>query len=254
MTVFQNETYTYQRLDSNRGTYFETQALTLEYSDYLQELRNSFQEQANPEYASSQAAYMRNQFSYFGMNSPQRREIQKPFLKKEYLPPKSEFGSIVKALWKQPERDFQMFALDFMKKYIRQIEEEDIELFEYVITHKSWWDTVDFIAANMLGAYFKKFPDQQQLYVDKWLGSGNMWLQRSALLFQLSYKDQLNTELLTFTIEPLLGSKEFFINKAIGWILRQYAKTNPEWVINYVADTPQLANLSKREALKRIAK
>jgi 3-methyladenine DNA glycosylase AlkD len=220
--------------------------------EYLRELRKEFEAHRNEEYAKQQSAYMRYKFIFFGFNSTLRREIAKPFLDKNYLPDKAEFHPIIQALWEMPQRDYQMFALDFMKRYVRKIEESDMEIFEYTITHKSWWDTVDFIAATMLGAYFKKFPELRQQYVDKWLSSGDIWLQRSALLFQLKYKEEFDTSLLTYTIKPLLGSKEFFINKAIGWMLRQYGKSNPDWVINYVKETPELANLSKREALKHL--
>jgi len=103
----------------------------------------------------------------------------------------------------------------------------------------------------LMGDYFKMYPEQIKKYVDKWLASGNMWLQRSALLFQLKYKKDLDEELMAYTINNLLGSKEFFINKAIGWMLREYSRTNPDWVIEF-ADKTELNNLSKREALRLI--
>lgn len=93
----------------------------------------------------------------------------------------------------------------------------------------------------------------QKPKVEEWIASENMWLQRLALLFQLKYKDEVDTQLLQYVINELLGSKEFFINKAIGWSLRQYSKFNPDWVVEFVAKTP-LENLSKREALKIINK
>ncbi len=96
-----------------------------------------------------------------------------------------------------------------------------------MITNKSWWDSIDFIAINLVGEYFKIYPCQIATYVDKWLKSGNIWLQYSAILFQLKYKQNLDTEMLSYVINNLLGSKEFFINKAIGWILREYGKSNP---------------------------
>ena len=106
-----------------------------------------------------------------------------------------------------------------------------------------------FIAVNLLGSYFKKYPEQIEIYVEKWLKSNNIWLQRSAVLFQLKYKQQLDTELLSYVINNLLGSKEFFINKAIGWILREYGKTNPKWVLEFI-DKTTLSNLSRREAVR----
>ena len=99
--------------------------------------------------------------------------------------------------------------------------------------------------------YFKLYPEQRQIYVKNWLASGNFWLQRSAILFQLKYKDQVDTEMLSHVITSLLGSKEFFINKAIGWMLREYSKTNPSWVVNF-AERHKLEKLSQKEALKLI--
>jgi len=124
-----------------------------------------------------------------------------------------------------------------------------------MITTKSWWDTVDFIAAKLVGDYFKKYPNQIGKYIQKWINSDNMWLQRTAILFQLKYKNQLDPKLLKYIIQSQLGSNEFFINKAIGWVLREYSKTNPTWVFNFVNTNEKgLSNLSKTEALRLMKK
>ena len=120
-----------------------------------------------------------------------------------------------------------------------------------MIINKSWWDTIDFLSPKIVGEYFKLYPETIENQIEKWLHSNNIWLQRSCLIFQLKYKETLNTQLLAHIIQFLLGSKEFFINKAIGWILREYSKTNPQWVIKFVY-TNNLNTLSKREAFKFI--
>jgi len=120
-----------------------------------------------------------------------------------------------------------------------------------MVINKSWWDTIDFLSPKIVGEYFKLYPETIENQIEKWIHSNNMWLQRSCLIFQLKYKETLNTQLLTHIIQSLLCSKEFFINKAIGWILREYSKTNPQWVIKFV-HTNTLNTLSKREALKFI--
>ncbi len=218
---------------------------------YLDALAAEYQSIADPKIAASQSAYMRHQFYFFGIKAPDRRQLEKPFLIKSYLPPIEELDKYVKALWAKKERDFQLFALDFCTKYMKRFREKDIRLLEYMVEHKSWWDTVDAIAYKLMGNYFKLYPQHQEKYAKKWLATDNMWLQRSALLFQLKYKENLDTGLLTFGIESLLGSKEFFINKAIGWVLREYSRTNPNWVMEFV-DNHELSNLSKREALRLI--
>lgn len=131
----------------------------------------------------------------------------------------------------------------------KKAEKERIDLYEYLIVNKSWWDTIDYSASNLVGVHFQKFPELIQPYTEKWMDSGNMWLQRTSLLFQLKYKKATDLELLTDYIHQLQGSKEFFINKAIGWILREYSKTNAAWVVDFV-NSNQLAPLSHREALK----
>ena len=220
-------------------------------NSYVSEVETAFKNHADPENAEGQKAYMRNQFDFLGIKSPIRKEIQQSFLRKKNLPPKEELENIVKSLWDKPQREFQYFALELADKYTRQVEAEDIILFEWMVTHKSWWDTVDFVAPRLIGDYFKLFPDLRDKKVEAWLNSENRWLMRSALLFQLKYNAKLDTLFLEHVINSLLGSKEFFINKAIGWILRQYSKSHPQWVIDFVNRT-NLDPLSRREALKVI--
>jgi 3-methyladenine DNA glycosylase AlkD len=217
--------------------------------EFIKSLETEFILHKNKNIAIAQKQYMKNKFEFYGIKTPLRRELQKPFLVVKYLPNKSNLEFIVKELWLKPQRELQYFSQELVKKYTKQFEKKDIELFEFMIVNNSWWDTIDFIAVNLVGAYFKKYPEQVEIYVEKWLRSGNIWLQRSAILFQLKCKQELDTELLVRIINNLLGSKEFFINKAIGWILREYGKTNPVWVKKFVQKTT-LSKLSRREAIR----
>ena len=219
--------------------------------DFVTQLETDFRQQADRNIAVNQEAYLQNQFELYGLPTPLRKEIQKPFLLKENLPNKKELPHIITELWSKPQREFQYFAIDLNRKYLKKIEFQDIELFELMITNKSWWDTVDLIATNLVGAYFKLFPEQIIPVTKKWMNSDNMWLQRTCLIFQLKYKEEIDTDLLTDYILQLKDTKEFFINKAIGWILREYTPTNPEWVVDFV-NKYELSNLSKKEALKLI--
>lgn len=218
---------------------------------YIETLELEFKENKCDTIALEQKAYLRNQFEFYGIKSPNRRTIQNPFLIKSQLPQKEKLSQIVRILWDKPQREFQYFAQELALKFKNQLEETDIDLFEYMVVTKSWWDTVDFISNKLMGAYFKKYPHLRSVYIKKWLASGNIWLQRSALLFQLKYKQKIDTELLRTTILSLTGSNEFFINKAIGWVLREYSRTNPEWIKHFV-NTNALHTLSKREALRLI--
>jgi len=218
---------------------------------YINELSEAFQSAGDAKRAAQQSAYMRDQFSFLGIAANARKETLKPFFRKENRPRKKDLEIVVKTLWQKPEREYQYAAQELASKYLRESEIKDIELFEWMITTKSWWDTVDFIAATLVGNYFHHYPESLKEINEKWLKSGNIWLQRSTLIFQLKYKDQVNDQLLKANILALSGSKEFFINKAIGWALREYGKVNPQWVKSFVGKTG-LSNLSRREALKRI--
>jgi len=217
--------------------------------DYVISLQLQFQQNSNQEIAIAQKQYMKSKFEFYGIKTPLRRDLQKPFLVQKYLPSKAELETIVHKLWLKPQRELQYFTQELVRKYTKQFQKDDIALFEFMIVNKSWWDTIDFISVNLVGAYFTMFPEQIEFYVEKWLKSSNIWLQRSAILFQLKYKQQLDTELLIRIINNLLGSNEFFINKAIGWILREYGKINPVWVTEFVQKTA-LSNLSRREAIR----
>ena len=118
-----------------------------------------------------------------------------------------------------------------------------------MVINKSWWDTIDFISPKLIGEYFKIYPNQRDKYLNKWITSKNIWLQRSSILFQLNFKENIDTECLSFVINSLLGSKEVFVNKAIGWILRNYSRINSKWVMDF-ADKTKLDKLSRKEALR----
>jgi 3-methyladenine DNA glycosylase AlkD len=142
--------------------------------------------------------------------------------------------------------------MSLMSKFEKKVEPEFITTIEYLLITKSWWDTVDLIAGHTVGTHFKRFPTVREKYLKKWRKSDNFWLRRTTLLFQLGYKKETDFDLMCELIKENLGSDEFFINKAIGWALRQYAWTNPTPVKQFVKATKELHPLSRREALKNI--
>jgi 3-methyladenine DNA glycosylase AlkD len=150
-----------------------------------------------------------------------------------------------------PEREFQYVAMEYVKQAKKSWDKRLPSLFESWVGEDSWWDMVDFLAPQILGPYFLKFPEDRDVWIQRWMDSGNFWLQRFCLIFSLGYKGKTDTMLLAKNIQALSSSKEFFIQKAIGWALRQYARTDPEWVIDFVGNNA-LAPLSKREALKHL--
>lgn len=216
---------------------------------YLQKLEAAFEANVNPTDAAFMKKYMKGQFEYYGIKSPKRREIVREFLREEGLPKAGNLKETVKECWENPYRDFQYFIMEIAYRMRKKLPEDFIGVLEMMITSKSWWDTVDFIAARLVAFHFSKFPHLKNMYIPKWMDSGNMWLQRSCLLFQLHYRSETDTVLLEKLIMKLLGSKEFFINKAIGWSLREYSKTDAAWVVRFT-EKHKLAPLSHREALK----
>ena len=218
--------------------------------ELIKSLEKEFNKHSSPSIARSQKAYMRNQFEFLGLTANKRREIQKKFFQNLEI---NDLNKFIYKLWNLNGRDYQYLAQELLYSNHKNLKAEDIQLIEYMIINKPWWDTIDFLSPKILGKYFKLYPDEIEKNTQKWILSNNIWLKRSAILFQLKYKETLNTDLLYRIIVPLSNSKEFFINKAIGWILREYGKTNKEWVINFVKKN-KLSNLSNREALKHINK
>lgn len=192
---------------------------------------------------------MKGQYEFIGLKSKERRNLVKEYKKEYDYFLLEDLHKDAKKVWSLKEREFQYIYLDFLKKQKKKLTEDAIEIIEYLIINKSWWDTVDLIATHLVGELFKKYPQLIEGYHKQWQASNNIWLQRSLILFQLKYKETTNEELLFEIISENLGSEEFFINKAIGWALREYSKTNRKAVSNFVSTT-NLSTLSKREASK----
>lgn len=216
---------------------------------YLQPLHAALTARANPEQAVHMAAYMRDRFPFLGIKTPQRRALLRVFLRTQGTPAIDELPAIVRDLWQLPEREFQYCAADLLKRLKNTLPAAYITELAYLITTKSWWDTVDVLAAHPVGAIFARFPDVGAETIAAWRRADDFWLRRTTLLCQLRYKNDTDAELLFSLIRDNLDDDEFFIQKAIGWALREYSKVNATAVTRFVAATP-LAPLSKREALK----
>lgn len=193
--------------------------------------------------------YMKNKFIYFGIKTPELSAITYQFFRDYGHPHISKLDQFLQKCWQQPEREFQYIAVGELRRFIPVLEPSFISTIEELIIQKSWWDTVDSLAGNSVGPIFARFPNVREEKLRQWIPSDNMWLRRTTLLFQLNYSNKLDFPLLTSIIEQNLGSKEFFINKAIGWALRQHSKVDRAAVIEF-CDRVELSNLSRREALK----
>ena len=219
---------------------------------YVVSLKDWFEKHANPSQAGPTRKYMRDQFDYLGIKTPQNKALFKQFVSEHGLPPMDHLDLILRELWSLPQREFQYLAMSLLSRFEKKLEPNFVTTLEYLIVTKSWWDTVDALASHPIGTHFKRYPDIKEKYLNKWRKSDNIWLRRTTLLFQLGYKQETDFDQLCEIIIENLESDEFFINKAIGWALRQYAHTNPGPVKKFVKATKELNPLSRREALKHL--
>lgn len=217
----------------------------------LQDIRAAFSEAANPANAAPMQAYMKDIAPFFGIKSPDRKVAEREIFAATKAMSFEQVADVVQELYREPERELHYLAMDWLYSRRKQWTAKTGELIEALITTKSWWDTVDFLATRCLGEWVRRFPEEGAKAVARYIHSGDLWLERSAILHQLNYGSDTDTTLLTETILPHIGSKEFFHRKAIGWALRQYARTDADWVREFVTMHP-LSGLSQREAMKHL--
>jgi 3-methyladenine DNA glycosylase AlkD len=218
---------------------------------FLSGLRKRFAAEAAPENAKAMKAYLRNQFEFFGLKAPAIRTIVSQHLTANGLPEIDTLKKVVALLWREPERELQHAALELLYRRRKELTLADLPLLEELVTTRSWWDTVDFISYKLIGQLLARHPNRQTAIARRLSSSGHLWLIRVSLIFQLLRKEQTDAKLLAELIEKHANHPDFFIRKAIGWALRDYAKTNPIWVHNFVGHT-NLSPLSVREALKNL--
>jgi 3-methyladenine DNA glycosylase AlkD len=215
----------------------------------LEWITREFEKNRNTENAQQMERYMKDHFSFLGIKSPERRRITSLLFKETGIHKQPFNSDFVLELWNKEEREYQYLALDYLDKQHKNLSKEHLSLIHQLITTKSWWDTVDMLAQKPIGKIAEESPSIISGTIDNWSTDENMWLRRTALLFQLKYKEKTNDELLYKYIKRNSDSKEFFIQKAIGWALREYSKTNPVSVRNFIEQN-KLANLSIREGSK----
>lgn len=193
--------------------------------------------------------YMKGQFEYYGLKSPHRREVTNDIVLESKKLNDHDFKSFINLCWNDPHREPQYVAMESMKRRMNKMDESYIEFTIKLIESKSWWDTVDFLASTIFGKLMARFPEQNAMVPDRLIASDNMWLKRTAIIYQLKYKDEVDFARLKKYILSTKGSKEFFINKATGWALRQYSRFNRDAVYDFIHSN-ELSALTKREGTK----
>ena len=216
----------------------------------IHDLTNAFEKAAVASDRMPMIKYMKGHFDFYGVRSPKRKELFREILKSNGIPPQQLAIKIILDLMNHPKREMNYAAIDLALRVQKEYSQpEDLQWIREIILTRSWWDTVDGIAPNILGKFLQNYPELRDPCLKDFIQSDNIWLQRSTLLFQLRYKQDTDQDILFTLCKSLSYSKEFFIQKAIGWALRQYAYTNKEAVYDFV-EGHSLSNLSKREALK----
>lgn len=218
---------------------------------FLVPLYVTFQRNANVENAFAMQAYMKGHFPFFGIKATERRGLLREHIVAQGAPAFDELPAIARSAFALPEREMHQVAIDLLVKSARKLTADHLPLLEELITTKSWWDSVDTLAVHAIGSILKKYPKEITAWNRRWVGSDNMWLNRTAILFQLRWKSETDKALLFATIDRHATSREFFIRKAIGWALRELSATDPESVRSFVG-SKELSPLSAREALRKL--
>lgn len=214
----------------------------------MEDLRALLKEYGDEATRLQMEAYMKNNFSFLGIKTPLRRELTKDFLREKRKDKNLDWDFIFWT-WQQDEREFQYLGLDYLKSMDRYLKVEDLDKIRFLATTKSWWDSVDGLHRSLgrLSLRDERLKDLMFL----WSQDENMWIRRLAIDHQLHLKEDTDRDLLEKIIKNNLESQEFFINKAIGWSLRDYGKTDSAWVKNFLEENKEgLSNLSIREASK----
>ena len=193
-------------------------------------------------------AYMRHQFFFLGVAAPERNALYKKYFPKAKKTKIIDWN-FVDTCWRKEPREYQYVAANYLKAMQSYLTENDLPKLERLVVTKSWWDTVD-ILDRVVGSLVYDHPELEEIIL-KWSLSDNIWLRRVAIDHQLLRKEKTNVQLMEKILLHNLNQTEFFINKAIGWALRDYSKTNPIWVAGFIEKNKErMADLSIKEANK----
>ena len=214
----------------------------------LADLLGELEAAKDPEKAGPMEAYMRHQFPFLGIAGPERNSLYKKYFP-EAKKTKIIDWDFVDTCWEKEPREYQYVAANYLKAMQTYLTKDDLPKLERLVVTKSWWDTVD-ILDRVVGSLVANHPELEEVLL-KWSLSDNIWLRRVAIDHQLLRKEKTDVQLMEKILLNNLDQPEFFINKAIGWALRDYSKTNPEWVSSFIEKNKErMSELSIKEASK----
>ncbi|TLQ47211.1 DNA alkylation repair protein [Streptomyces marianii] len=218
----------------------------------LERLTVTYPAAADPVRAREAAAYMKDVAPFLGIRTPERRALSRTVLDGTPAPTEADCTAVALRCWELPEREYHYFAADYLRRHVGRCSAEFIPVARRLITTVSWWDTVDTLAAHVVGPLVAADPALVRV-MDRWIDDDDLWVARTALLHQLRHKEATDEERLFRYCLRRSGHPDFFIRKAVGWSLREYAKTAPDAVRAFVDSARgRLAPLSEREALKNL--
>ena len=215
-------------------------------------IKNELKQHGDATKAPQMQAYMKTDQPFYGVQSKLRKQIFRNAIKKYPVISREAWEMLILELWNGIHREEMYLALEVAERYKNYHDESAWNLFENLLRSATNWDTVDWLSSNLIGRLVEKYRHFEK-HLWEWSNDKNFWVRRASLLAHLKHKEKTNTKLLSDTILKLAHEKEFFIKKAIGWALRQYSYTDPNWVIQFVKNHEGiLSGLSKREALKAL--
>ncbi|MET9835180.1 DNA alkylation repair protein [Streptomyces sp. NPDC006385] len=218
----------------------------------LERVTAAYSAAADPERAAAAQAYMKDVAPFLGIPTPERRALSRTVLLGTPRPDEADCTALALRCWRLPEREYHYFAVDYLRRHVGRCSSGLLPVTRHLITTVSWWDTVDALAAHVVGGLVAADP-KLTADMDDWIADDDLWVARTALLHQLRYKERTDTERLFAYCLRQSAHTDFFIRKAIGWCLREYAKTDPDAVRDFLArERGRFAPLSVREALKNI--
>ncbi|WKX22250.1 DNA alkylation repair protein [Streptomyces sp. HUAS CX7] len=218
----------------------------------LERLTVAYPAAADPERAAGMRAYMKDVAPFLGLTSPVRRSLSRTVLAGLPRPDEPDCAAVALRCWRLPEREYHYFAVDYLRRHVTHCSSGFLPVVRHLLTTVPWWDTVDLLAAHVVGGLVAADRDLTAV-MDAWIGDEDLWLVRAALLHQLRYKERTDTDRLFGYCLRQSGHGDFFVRKAVGWSLREYAKTDPDAVRAFVAEhRTRLAPLSVREALRTV--
>jgi 3-methyladenine DNA glycosylase AlkD len=210
---------------------------------------------ADPRKAVAMAAYMKTSMPFYGVPKPEREQIRRE-AKTRFTPlDRTDYERAVLGLWKLPHREEKYFAIDVARTWRDFILPESLPLYRKMIEEGAWWDTVDEVAAHLVGAVLLRHREETALLMDQWIEDAHLWVRRAAIISQLTHKEKTDHARLFRYSLVQAAEKDFFIRKAIGWALRQYAYTEPDRVRAFIAkNRHRLSPLTYREASRVLIK